>query len=331
MKIQIEEAHALVAMVMRTYGYDEVKSKTIADHLIDSELRGFGPGGLARAVTVTERLDRSAPFQEITVLNETASSVALDGGDQLGYIVAKQLTERVIEKAHSSASVVGTAKNTWCSGMSTYYLEMITDAGLMGFIASSGGPFAAPFGGSEARFGTNPVAFGFPTTEDPVIWDIGTSSHMLAELTVASKTGSSLETGAGFDSAGAPTTDASEILAGGAMTTWGGHKGSGLALSAQLLGMMAGSAIAPPWLTDMGFFMFVVDPDALSCDFAEAATSFVESVRDSRPLDPARPVRIPFERSIRTRDAKLAAGEIEVDDQYVVALREVLNRRGNPT
>src|SRR5690606_13179808 len=226
MKIKIDEASELVAHVMSTYGYDADQSAIIADHLIDTELRGFGQGGLARAVTLTERLENSAPFGPITTIKETASTLALDGGDQVGYIVAKELTERLIEKSRHSAAVVGTARNTWCTGMFSYYLEMVTDAGLMGFIASSGGPFVAPFGGSEARFGTNPVALGFPTDGDPVIWDIGTSSLMLADLTLAKTRGEELPHGVAFTAEGEATTDPSTVLDGGAITTWGGHKGS---------------------------------------------------------------------------------------------------------
>lgn len=326
MKIRIDEALTLVADVMATYGYDPEQAATIADHLVDTELRGFSQGGLARAVTLTERLDNSEPFKPITVLKETPASLSLDGGDQAGYIVAKHLTERLIAKAEISAAVVGTAQNTWCTGMFTYYLEMITAAGLVGFITSSGGPYVAPVGASEARFGTNPVAFGFPSDGAPVIWDIGTSSLMLADLTLAKKHGEPLPEGLAFTADGQPTTDASAVLQGGTITTWGGHKGSGLALSAQLLGMMAGSAIAPPWLTDMGFFMFVVDPNALSDNFASRTSEFVDILHATRPIDPNQPVRVPFERSIALRNTHLEAGEFEVEDRFVEALRHVATR-----
>lgn len=327
MKIAIEDARALIADVMATYGYDDEQTATIADHLIDTELRGFHQGGLARAATLTERLERSEPFGPITTIKETASSLALDGGDQLGYITALELTKRLIEKAESSAVVVGTVRNTWVTGMFSYYLERVTAAGLIGFVASGGGPYVAPYGGSEARFGTNPVAFGFPAGDAPVIWDIGTSSLMLADLTLAKKLGEPLPDGVAFAADGAPTTDAAEVLDGGTITTWGGHKGSGLALSAQLLGILGGSAIAPPWFTDMGFFMYVIDPAAFSDDFAERTAEFVTTMHATRPVDPARPVRVPFEGSIERRRQTLADGEFEAEDRFVETLRDVLARR----
>jgi LDH2 family malate/lactate/ureidoglycolate dehydrogenase len=91
--------------------------------------------------------------------------------------------------------------------------------------------------------------------------------------------------------------------------------------------MMAGSAIAPPWLTDMGLFMFVVDPSVLSESFPIRTSEFVEMLHATRPIDADQRVRVPFERSIALRNTMRAAGEFEVEDQHVEALREVLARR----
>lgn len=325
MKLQITDAHELVRRAMARFGYDDDQQTIIADHLIDCTVRGFDVGGLPRAATLVERLRGSEPFGPIVVEQETASSIALDGGDQLGYIVAKQLTETLIEKARHVPVVAGTARNTWCTGMFTYYLEMVTAAGLVGFVASSGGPTVAPHGGSEGRFGTNPVAWGFPTPGQPIIWDIGTSAAMLADLSFAIKTGQELAPGLAFAPDGSPTTDAAAALGGGAIAPWGGHKGSGLAISAQLLGMMSGAETDPPWLTDMGFFMVVMDPNAFSSDFSKRAGEYGDWVRSTRPVDPESPVRMPFDRSVAARDATLAAGEIEVSDEIVGLLRDFVD------
>lgn len=326
MRMSIADAHALVRSCMEPFGYDPTQQAIIADHLIDSTVRGFGQGGLPRAATLIERLGRSEPFGPIVVERETSSSLALDGGDQLGYIVAKQLTEQLIEKARTAPVVSGTARNTWCTGMFTYYLEMVTEAGLVGFMASSGGPTVAPAGGSEGRFGTNPVAFGFPTPDVPFIWDIGTSELMLADLSLAAKTGAELPAGKAFDADGGWTVDPRSALDGGAIAPWGGHKGSGLAISAQLLGMMAGSLADPPWLTDMGFFVVVLDPAAFSDDFAARVGAYADWLRATRPIDPEAPVRVPFARSHAAREVAVASGEIEVPDEIVTILRDFVGR-----
>lgn len=145
--------------------------------------------------------------------------------------------------------------------------------------------------------------------------------------TVPGKDCEQLPEGVAFAADGRPTRDAADVLDGGTITTWGGHKGSGLALSAQLLGILGGSAIAPAWFTDMGFFMFVLDPAAFSDDFAERTAEFAATLRATRPIDPEQPVRVPFERSVALRDQTRAAGEFEIEERFVATLREVLARR----
>lgn len=60
MRIAITEAHGLVRAAMRTTGYDECEATEIADHLTDCELRGLSFGGLARALSVAERIQSTA-------------------------------------------------------------------------------------------------------------------------------------------------------------------------------------------------------------------------------------------------------------------------------
>ena len=58
MRLTIPEAHQLVARVMTALGHDASDAKLIADHLIDCELRGLAYGGLARAISIAERIQR---------------------------------------------------------------------------------------------------------------------------------------------------------------------------------------------------------------------------------------------------------------------------------
>src|SRR3546814_10545941 len=54
-------------------------------------------------------------------------------------------------------------------------------------VSAHSSPWVAPHGATEGRFGTNPLCLGFPSTEDPVIWDIGTSAVMHAEVMLRSE------------------------------------------------------------------------------------------------------------------------------------------------
>lgn len=325
MKLTVDETRRMARAAMVSCGHSDTEADIIADHLLDCELRGLSFGGLARAISVIERRASSAqPPRPIEIVKETPASATLDGGDQVGYLVAEQATKLAIAKASDIGVSVVAAHHTWYTGMFSYYLEKITRAGFVGMIAGSGNHLVAPYGGTEARFGTNPIAFGFPSDDEPIIWDIGTSATMLGEVMLADRLGEQLEEGLAFGPTGISTRDPAEALAG-AITVWGGHKGSGLALVVQLLGMVAGAAAEPDGLTDCGFFLFVVDPVLLDdkADYRRKVSEYAETMRSTRPVDPSRPVRVPFDRSVRERTKRLAENSIDIDDRVYSMLADL--------
>ena len=322
MVLTIEEARRLVEDCMVAVGHSATEAADIADHLIDCELRGLSFGGLPRALSVIERIQSaSTPRRAITVLRETPVSASLDGGNQVGYLVGRRATELAIDKTRQTGIAVVGASKTWYTGMFSYYLERITNAGFVGIIAGSGGQKVAPHGGTEGRFSTNPIAFGFPSNTTPVIWDIGTAGVMLGEVVLKQRLGELLPEGLAFDADGQPTRDPSAALKG-AFTVWGGHKGSGLALVVQLLGMMAGQATAPALLQDCGFFVLVINPALLTStdDYFQRVSDYAESVRATQPVDASNPVRVPFDRSIAERRKRIEVNAIEVPDRIYDAL-----------
>ena len=316
MQLTIERARGLVDRAMRAVGYDADEAATIADHLLDCELRGVTYGGLARAVSIAERTMRTGVSRlPIRVVKETPVSASLDGADHIGYVVGKQAMSLAIEKAEASGiSIVG-ASNTWYTGMLSYYAEMAAARGLVSLIASNASPWVAPHGATEGRFGTNPICVGFPSADEPVIWDIGTSAIMHAEVMLAERLGEQLPDGVAFDSAGHPTRDPAAALSG-AFAAWGGHKGSGLAIVVQLLGALAGSPAIPGELAGFGMVVIAIRPDLLTSadDFARGVASYADSVRSARPVAGGPPVRMPFDRSRTDRTRRLAEDSVDVAD-----------------
>ncbi|MEU3979354.1 Ldh family oxidoreductase [Streptomyces sp. NPDC026672] len=293
-----------------------------ADHLIDCELRGLGFSGLARILSIAERLGASGgPKGPVTVVRETPVSAQLDGGDNLGYPVARRATALAVEKAGAMGIALVGAHNTWYTGMLSYYAETAAREGLVTIIASNATPWVAPYGGTEARFGTNPVCIGFPSTTTPVIWDIGTSRIIHAQAVLARRQGRPLPPDVAYDADGLPTTDPVAALAG-AFTAWGGHRGSGLGIAVQLLGIMAGSPALPGELRDFGFLVIALRPDLLGPAerFKEQVTAYGDLVRGTRPLDGGAPVRMPFDRSAAHRARQLARGGFEVPDDIHTAV-----------
>ncbi|MDP7545953.1 MAG: Ldh family oxidoreductase [Alphaproteobacteria bacterium] len=325
MRITVNEARALVERVMTANQHSTEYARIIANHIVDCELRGLAYGGLARVVSIVERLQRtSAPSRPVEVGHQTQVSARLDGNDNLGYVVAFKATEIAIEKAKAAGLAMVGAARTWYTGMLSVYAEMAAAEGLITMIASNATPWVAPHGATEGRFGTNPICFGFPSTNDPVIWDIGTSSIMHAEVVLAQRQGREIEAERAFDIEGRPTADPVAALAG-AFTPWGGHKGSGLGHVVQLLGVLAGSPVQPPELADFGFVIVAMKPDLMlaEADYRARVTEYAEAVRAARPVAGGPAVRMPFDRSAAERRRRLAEDAIEIPDFIHARLTEL--------
>lgn len=109
------------------------------------------------------------------------------------------------------------------------------------------------------------------------------------------------------------TTDASEVLDGGSIATFGGHKGSGLSLCVELLaGALSGSAVlgqvesksaAKSW----GHTFIAIQPNALVDDFPRKAASIIATVKAS-----GENIRIPGERSAKIADERRRAGVMPI-------------------
>jgi delta1-piperideine-2-carboxylate reductase len=303
MHLTVQQAHQLVVRIMSAIGHDAADAGLIADHLIDCELRGLSYGGLARAISIAERNARTGDRRRpIRIRHETPVSAQLDGGDHLGYIVAHRATAITVEKASAVGIAVVGAGDTWYTGMLSYYAEIAAAHGLVSMIASNASPWVAPHGATQGRFGTNPICFGFPSADEPVIWDIGTSAIIHAEVTLAQRLGQRLPEGVAFDRDGEPTQDPAAALAG-AFAAWGGHKGSGLGIVVQLLGIMAGSPPNPPELAGFGFVMVAMRPDLLgpAATFRDNVSAYAQAVRTARPVAGGDVVRMPFDRSRQDR------------------------------
>jgi len=293
---------------MAALGHNAADARFIADHLIDCELRGLRYGGLARAISIAERIGREGDRRRpINILHQTPVSARIDGGDHIGYVVAHRATSLAIEKAEAAGIAVVGASNTWYTGMLSYYAEMAAARGLVSMIASNASPWVAPHGATEGRLGTNPICFGFPSADEPVILDIGTSAIIHAEVTLARRLGNELPDNVAFDRDGLPTRDPVAALAG-AFATWGGHKGSGLGIVVQLLGILAGSPPIPPELAAFGYLIVAMRPDLMGPAeaFRENVSAFAKAVRSARPVTGGSAVRMPFDRSRAERQKRMS-------------------------
>ena len=227
-----------------------------------------------------------------------------------------------LKGAEHGFAVVG-VYNSFYSGRSAYYLEMIAREGLVGIHVAGGIPVVAPPGGTRAVFGTNPIAFGLPTDDGPFIFDMGTSAIMWGEVRLFARLGIPLPEGCALDGEGRPTTDAARALSGAALP-FGGYKGFGLALVVQALALLAGMYEARGSVQDYGFLHIVFSPNLTVpiVEFRRQVTELIRIIKASPRQPGVEEIRIPGERSARERERRYRTG-LDFDKQVVEALERL--------
>ncbi len=309
--LSVERARALGEAALAGIGYEPGEARVIADHVIDAAMCGYGYSGLAKLLNIPEHPRFKLPRRPPSVVHETAISTLIDGGNNVGMLALHHATDAVIAKAQQNGFAVVGVTNSWVSGRSAYYVERIARADLVALHTASSSRAVAPPGGLRPILGTNPIAFGLPAAHDVVVFDMGTSAFMMTELALRERLGQPLPEGVAIDGAGKPTRDPTEAKRG-ALLPFGGHKGFGLALMVQALGVLAGSGLDVE--KDNGYFFVALKPDLLRPldDFKREMTALIERVKATPRQKRVEEIRIPSERAFRCRERALRDG-IEID------------------
>jgi LDH2 family malate/lactate/ureidoglycolate dehydrogenase len=317
--LTVDDARALAEDSLRRIGYAAEDAAILADHMIDAALCGYEYSGLPKILNIPEHPRFARPRSKMSILRQTPVSTLWDGGNENGMLTLYHAVEDAIAKAATQGFALVGVTNTWMSGRSAYYVERIARADLVGIHTVSASRAVAPHGGTRPVFGTNPIAFGLPTSAGPLVFDMGTSAFMVTELMLRERLGEELPPGVALDSAGKPTRDPAAARQG-AVLPFGGHKGYGLAFMMHALGILAGSALDPE--KDNGYLFIVMRPDLLvpADELKEELTRLVERVKATPRQEGVAEIRIPSERSFANRERNLRQG-IEIDRLVYDALR----------
>jgi len=115
-------------------------------------------------------------------------------------------------------------------------VEPFAEQGLLALTFVAGLPVVAAPGGKTPVFGTNPMAFACPVAGSaPLVFDFATSALSNGDTRIAAREGHLLADGCGIDKNGQSTNNPEQILDGGALLPFGGHKGAAIILMVEIL------------------------------------------------------------------------------------------------
>jgi uncharacterized oxidoreductase len=234
--------------------------------------------------------------------------------------------QMAIERAQRHGSCVMVLANTHHLGRIGHWAEMAVAKGLVAihFVNVISHARVAPYGGRDARFGTNPVCIGIPLPgEAPFLLDMATSAVAQGKMRVAHNKREKVAPGLLIDDQGRATDDPRYAVVPplGAILAFGGHKGYGLALACELLGgALTGGGT---WHYDEskkqrvlnGMLAILIDPARLgtAAAFGAETRQFLDWLRKARPAQGVDRVRIAGEPERETRARREREG-VPVDD-----------------
>ena len=174
-------------------------------------------------------------------------------------------------------------------------------------------------------FGTNPIAYAFPTNEEPILFDMATSPMTWTGLILAKNRGEQIPEGIAIDSEGVPTTDPNEAIKGAMFPFDHGYKGAGLGMIAEI---MAGPLVASAYCDyknagkDYGNVFIAIDPELLVniADFLQQCSSMMNIIKTSRKQRGVEEIRLPGERARTSYEGAQSSGMVDVDQAVLAEL-----------
>jgi uncharacterized oxidoreductase len=325
--IQVERLRAAVHELMLGFGSEPREIELVTDNLIQANLTGHDSHGVGMLPRYANAFLEGGlkPNAHVLTKLDGGSLLALDGQAGFGQVIGFEAMQLGIARAKAQGSCIVALANSHHLCRIGAFAEMAVAEGLvsMHFVNVISRPIVAPFGGRDARFGTNPFAVGIPVPgREPVILDLATSIVAQGKTRVAHNKGEALPPGQMLDNHGDPTTDPKFGVAEpvGALRTFGDHKGFGLALVCELLGGALAGGLAVHGRSDgrqrvlNGMLTILFDPQRLGevAVYSAEMQAFLDWVVASPPQQGVDRVRVAGEPERESRARRTAHG-IPVD------------------
>lgn len=347
-RIEIERLHRFSEDVLVRAGARPKDAASVAAHLVDANLKGHDSHGVGLLPAYLRHVREGLVTldAEETCVQETAVLLQIDAGGGWGAPSGHRLMDRAGAMAREQGIAAATIGNVHHLGRIGAYAEQAAEAGLasLHFVnVTDHGPLVAPYRGSDARFGTNPVCIGFPAAgkRPAFLLDIATSQIALGKVRVAASRGGRVPTGSLIDEKGLPTTDPTG-MAGfelkGALTPMAGHKGYGLAFACEILaGVLSGAGTIQPGNPRRGgiqnrMLSILINPDKFGDRswMEEEIQAMADYALASPLMDWDSPVLYPGDPE-RAIAGKRRREGIPLADKTVAALNEAATRLDCPT
>ena len=235
--LTIAEAQAIVVAALTRCRTSESNARSVAHALVMAEADGLKGHGLSRApmYAAQAKVGKVDGQATPTLMRKKPALIAVDAANGFAYPAIELAETMLPEIARSHGVAAASIQRSHHCGAAGHPVERLAEAGLVAILFVNTPAAIAPWGGSKAVLGTNPVAFACPLPgRPPLVIDLSLSKVARGNIMAAKQRGETIPEGWALDEAGRPTTDPDAALAG-TMVPAGDAKGTALALMVELL------------------------------------------------------------------------------------------------
>jgi LDH2 family malate/lactate/ureidoglycolate dehydrogenase len=235
--LTLGEAAGLCLRVLQDAGLAKEHAEAVTAVIVAGQRDECHSHGLYRLIGCAHSLavGRVSKSARPRVIDAAPSIVKVDADFGFSSYAYNQGIGLALDKARSQG-IAALAINR-CYHFSALWAEVepLAEQGFAALAMTPSHSWVAPAGGTRPLFGTNPMAFAWPRADNhPFVFDFATSATARGEIELHRRAGKDIPPGLALDRIGRPTVDPTEAL-GGAMLTFGGHKGSALSTMVELL------------------------------------------------------------------------------------------------
>jgi LDH2 family malate/lactate/ureidoglycolate dehydrogenase len=304
-RVSPERIDRFIAAMLERHGVRAEVAAAIRSHLVQAHLWGIDSHGLQQLIGYDRSLANGRINPSPTLRFEASGGVLLrlDADRSPGQYAAAQAMARAIDGARRTGMAAVGVTNSNHFGVAGVYTRMAAAAGMVGFATSDTNVVdLAPFGGTAARLGNNPLSWAVPCGETPVVLDMAAGTVSGGRIRHFAYLGLPIPAGWGLDAEGHDTLDPAASVVNAA----GSPKASGLAFIADLLcGPLLGTDAAMfkrkavhDAANGTGHLFWVLDPAAWSgrADFEARVAAAIAELKATPPREAGQPVLYPGER-----------------------------------
>ena len=322
MKVKIEELRKLVEKLISDGFYTVDEASKIAEVLLYAELSDKNTQGILKLIG-SKPLQDTKPEYAPKLIKETPLSAVLDAGGNIGILAAQLATDKLIEiAAKNGFGIVSMRNYSSSTGAFGFFARKIARNDLIGIITTNSPRAVSHFPGIDPTYGTNPIAFGFPTEDHPIVFDMAASAITWFGLVQAKELKKPIPGDVAIDSSGQPTTDPVAAMNGAILPFDRSYKGSGMAMVVELLaGVMSGASYIFDE-GDWGSTFMAISPTLLLdlAEFKRRSSDLIIKIKSGKTLD-GQTIRIPgYDLELEIQE-RLRQGEVEIDEQILKQLQ----------